>query len=195
MRMRRLGWLAGSLLGFALVGCLEEASAGESSPAPAVLGTSGSGTLSYDNGHPILFDTDDAATLTVENDVATLTNNHRVALGLNALLSADAHADLGRAHSVHMILHDPSFFAHQNPEGDQPWDRATTAGISYLAFGENIAAGYATPESAFSAWLASQGHKDNIENPLWTHHGVGYAYASSDPAGYGHYWTHNFSRQ
>jgi uncharacterized protein YkwD len=62
-----------------------------------------------------------------------------------------------------------------------------SAGISYQSAGENIAAGYSTGASVLSGWLGSSGHKANIENANYTHHGVGYVAE-------GNYWTHVFAR-
>jgi uncharacterized protein YkwD len=58
--------------------------------------------------------------------------------------------------------------------------------------GENIAAGYSSPQTAFDAWMASPGHKENIERDGWTYSGVGYWYDSAST--YQWYWTQNFTR-
>ena len=63
----------------------------------------------------------------------------------------------------------------------------TAAGISYQAAAENIAQGYSTGQAVLNGWLGSTGHRENIENGNYTHHGVGYV---ED----GHYWTHVFAR-
>ena len=57
--------------------------------------------------------------------------------------------------------------------------------------GENIAAGYASPEAVMSGWMNSSGHRANILNCNFTEIGVGYAYAANDPGTiqYRHYWT------
>lgn len=57
------------------------------------------------------------------------------------------------------------------------------AGITYTTAGENIASGYPTASAVLAAWLSSPGHKANIENPNFTHHGTGLV---------GTYWTHVF---
>ena len=73
--------------------------------------------------------------------------------------------------------------------------RAALAGLGHAKYGENIAAGYSGALSVFNAWLASDGHRANIEDPEWTHHGVGYAFTPADPGQYLDYWTHNFLRR
>jgi uncharacterized protein YkwD len=126
-----------------------------------------------------------------EDELTTLTNDYRLSRGLNALVDDAALRRLARAHSEHMILH--AFFDHLNPEGDQPWQRAAMAGITWTAFGENLAAGQGSASEAFAALLASPRHKQVIDDPEWSHIGCGYA---SDPgSAYVHYWTQNFRRE
>ncbi|NNG35567.1 CAP domain-containing protein [Nakamurella sp. DB0629] len=55
--------------------------------------------------------------------------------------------------------------------------------------GENIAAGYLTPEAVMSAWMNSPGHKENILRPQFSIMGVGVA-DSTDA--YRKYWVQNF---
>jgi uncharacterized protein YkwD len=83
-----------------------------------------------------------------------------------------------------------SFFDHQNPDGDGPAERAGKAGYSYSTLGENIAAGYPTPEAVVAGWMGSPGHCRNLMNPNFTEIGVGY-YAGGS-GGYGAYWTQVF---
>lgn len=150
----------------------------------------GSTTQSYDNGHPVVLSTNDDAVLLRESDVERLVNDRRVQIGKNALISSANVRNVARAHSNHMIVH--AFFAHTNPEGDTPGGRMTRAGLSWTMAGENIAAGYSTAQAAYDAWMASPGHKDNIERDGWTHTGVGYWYDAGSQ--YGWYWTQNFMR-
>ena len=93
------------------------------------------------------------------------------------------HTGHGQAHSADMIAR--SFFAHNNPDGDSPFDRLSDAGIDYSMAAENIAYGYGDAASVLQAWLDSPGHKANIENCSLTEHGVGLD---------GTHWTHVFIR-
>lgn len=56
---------------------------------------------------------------------------------------------------------DRQFFAHVNPDGLDPTQRANALGYAGQS-GENIAAGYADIDAAFKAWLVSLGHRKNI---------------------------------
>ena len=61
-------------------------------------------------------------------------------------------------------------------------------GIKYSAWGENIASGQKTPQQVVTAWMNSQGHRENILSPTFTKLGVGYATNSNGVA----YWTQMF---
>lgn len=162
----------------------------DSTPAPGD-GLDGA-TLAYSNGHPLNWQTTAAATLSYEEEVLRLVNDHRVSLGRDVLVMDTALRRCARGHSRHMRGDVHLFFAHQNPEGDSPGDRLRRNGISFTAAGENIAAGQTSPAAAFNAWINSPGHRSNIENASWRRTGVGYQPGVST-AGYRHYWTQVFS--
>jgi len=110
-------------------------------------------------------------------------NAHRVSIGLQPLIWHRGVAAVARAHSRNMVAHH--FFSHADPDGLRGKDRLAVAGIRYAAMGENIAYGHATGTAVLKAWLRSPGHRENIEDPAYTHHGVGKV---------GTYWTHVFLR-
>lgn len=60
---------------------------------------------------------------------------------------------------------------------------------SYNAAGENIAAGYSTPEDVMAGWMGSEGHRENILNPDFMEIGVGYFQGAGQ---YGVYWVQDF---
>lgn len=80
-----------------------------------------------------------------------------------------------------------NYFAHQDPDGDMPADRARAAGFRGRQIGENIAAGQGSPSKAMSGWLASPGHCANLMNPMFTQ--MGAAYAADARSDEGVYWT------
>jgi uncharacterized protein YkwD len=91
-------------------------------------------------------------------------------------------ADVAQAHSQDM--QDRSFSSHVNPDGELPWDRLAAGGVTWNGpAAENIAQTSGGAESALENWLDSSGHRANIENCTFTHHGVGLT---------GSYWTHVF---
>lgn len=64
------------------------------------------------------------------------------------------------------------YFAHNNPEGQSPFDRMKQAGIAYRYAGENLALNtdISTAERAF---MNSPGHRANILSPHYVEAGVG----------------------
>jgi uncharacterized protein YkwD len=97
-------------------------------------------------------------------------------------------ASLGAAAQGHSkAMAYGNYFAHRDPDGDTPADRARAAGYRGRQIGENIAAGQGSANKAMAGWLASPGHCANLMNPMFTQVGAGYATdARSDE---GVYWT------
>jgi len=112
-----------------------------------------------------------------------LMNAHRVARGLPALIWDSRLAAVAEAHSRDMFRRH--YFSHTWSDGSSTWDRLADKGIAYSAAGENIAWGQPTGSDVLRSWLASRGHRRNIESRLYTRHGVGKV---------GPYWTHVFLR-
>jgi uncharacterized protein YkwD len=112
-----------------------------------------------------------------------LMNKHRVSLGLSALVWDSRAAAVAQAHSRDMF--NRHYFSHTSLDGRSTWDRLAARGITYWQAGENLAWGQGTGSAVLAAWLRSPGHRENIENASYTHHGVGKV---------GTYWTHVFIR-
>jgi uncharacterized protein YkwD len=104
-------------------------------------------------------------------DVFEATNQERGKNGLSRLTWNDTLAAAGTLHCQDMI--DQNYFAHVAPNGSTPGDRATAAGYSWQRVGENIAAGYRTPQAVMDGWMNSPEHQENILNPYYTELGVG----------------------
>ncbi|MFI1418923.1 CAP domain-containing protein [Streptomyces sp. NPDC020731] len=117
-------------------------------------------------------------------EVLRLVNVERAKVGCSPVVANSALTDLATAFSDDMAAR--GFFDHTDPDGDTPWDRARTAGISNLG-GENIARGQADAEAVMQAWMDSPGHKANILNCDFKTLGVGVHMGSGGP-----WWTQNF---
>ena len=115
-------------------------------------------------------------------EMARLVNAHRQARGCPALAWLQPAAEAAQAHSADMARR--GYFDHVTPEGRQPWDRLAAQGVGYRSMAENIAW---TPEQTAAqtlrGWINSPGHRQNLENCGYTHHGIGMQSA---------YWTHVF---
>lgn len=78
--------------------------------------------------------------------------------------AADTHAD-------DMSLNN--FFSHQGTDASFVDDRATIAGYAFEKVGENLAAGFGTPEQVVVAWLeSSDGHCENLMDPSFDNIGA-----------------------
>ena len=80
------------------------------------------------------------------------------------------------------------FFSHVRPNGEEGLD-SVIAKSDYRTAGENIAAGNKDARSTFEQWKNSQGHRDNMLNPNFTHMTVGSCYGDGM---YGYYHAQIF---
>jgi uncharacterized protein YkwD len=120
----------------------------------------------------------------MEGEVLALVNGERAANGCPPLTADEGLASVAREHSADMAARD--YFAHDTPEGVDPFERAAAAGQSARA--ENIAAGYATPAEVVAGWMASPGHRANLLNCGLSRVGTGVGHGGS----YGITWTQLF---
>ncbi|POX39854.1 SCP-like extracellular, partial [Streptomyces sp. Ru73] len=116
--------------------------------------------------------------------VIGLVNEERAKAGCAPVTADSGLTGLAQDFSEDMARRD--FFAHTDPDGATPWDRAKTAGITGLG-GENIARGQATPEAVMDAWMKSPGHRANILNCEYRTLGVGLHQSPGGP-----WWTQDF---
>ncbi len=121
-----------------------------------------------------------------EKQVITLTNAQRTARGLKALSTDVALSKVARIKSQDMK--DNNYFSHQSPTYGSPFDMMERFGIGYSYAGENIAMGQTSPSAVVNAWMNSQGHRENILNPNFTHIGVGHVSGTN-------HWTQMFIKK
>jgi uncharacterized protein YkwD len=89
-----------------------------------------------------------------------------------------------RAHSRDMYERD--FYAHRNPDGEEPWDRVTCNASENIHRGEvgemqNVDSEHTwdtrDPEElggyVIEGWILSKDHYDNLTDPQWERVGVG----------------------
>jgi uncharacterized protein YkwD len=121
--------------------------------------------------------------------VVLLMNAERTERGLAPLRVQSKLDAAAGAHSSDMADHN--YFSHTGLDGSTVTARIKRQGYSPSTAGENIAAGYGTPEAVVEAWMNSSGHRANILGTSYTDVGAGFAYnAASD---YGSYWTAVFA--
>ena len=72
--------------------------------------------------------------------------------------------------------------------GSKFYERIENSGyIRYRKVGENIAAGYTTPEEVVEAWLESDEHCANLMDPVFTE--MGMVKVTKSDSNYGTYWS------
>ncbi|QDQ13931.1 CAP domain-containing protein [Streptomyces spectabilis] len=119
-----------------------------------------------------------------EAQVLALVNEERAKVGCRPVTADARLATLAEGFSADMA--ERGFFAHTDPDGATPWDRAEKAGIKDLG-GENIARGQADAQAVMDAWMNSPGHRANILNCDYKTLGVGAHFAPGGP-----WWTQDF---
>ena len=122
------------------------------------------------------------------DEVVRLVNEERAAHGLDPV-TVDATLTMMAGDYACTLIRD-DYFGHYHPEtGDGPGERATAFGYRYRAVGENLAAGQRAAAEAMKDWMNStEGHRENILNPMWEHVGI----AIRTGGTYGVYWVQEF---
>lgn len=118
-----------------------------------------------------------------ERQVVQLTNAERAKAGLAPLQIDEELSRVAREKSRDMAVN--RYFSHTSPTYGSPFDMMRSYGINYRAAGENIAKGQRSPQEVVNAWMNSQGHRENIMSPNFTHIGVGHVES-------GNHWTQMF---
>ena len=119
--------------------------------------------------------------------VVELVNAQRAAYGLSALAMDGALMTAAQIRSDECI----TYYGHTRPDGSSCFTVLDQCGVSYRGAGENIAAGYVTPEDVVNGWMNSPSHRENILDPEFTRIGVGYSYSAGTE--YGSYWSQCFA--
>src|SRR5438552_17418294 len=117
--------------------------------------------------------------------VLDLTNAERQKAGLGPLLLNDQLTSAAQVYS--QVLASSGCFQHTCGPVPDFADRDGQAGYTgWSSIGENIAAGYATPEEVVAGWMASPRHRANILSASFTEIGIG---VGSGGDQVGTYWT------
>ncbi len=113
----------------------------------------------------------------IEQLIFTKVNEERSRAGMSTLSYSGIMEKYARIKSQDMG--DRNYFDHKNPEGELITAQMSRDGISYRAWGENIAyiGGISdineVADQFMTNWMNSQGHRENILSPNFTSIGVG----------------------
>ena len=125
---------------------------------------------------------------TYRKEVLRLVNQERANAGVGALTMDDVNLSNAAQVRAKEII---ELFSHTRPDGTSCFTALTEQGVQNGYAGENIAAGYATPEKVVDGWMHSEGHRENILNAHYRKLGVGYYYQQGSQ--YGAYWVQMFT--
>ena len=105
-----------------------------------------------------------------EAQMLQLVNRERQKHGLHPLQADAEMLQVARAHSQDMFA--KGYFAHDNLEGKDPFDRMRAANVRFSTAGENLALAQ-TVEIAHANLMNSPGHRANILSPNFGRVGIG----------------------
>ncbi len=103
------------------------------------------------------------------DDVIALVNQERAAEGIDPVYALPI---LNEAAAVR-AKECTELFEHERPDGTSCATVLDEFGVTWHAWGENIAYGYSSPKNFMEGWMNSEGHRKNILNSSYTHMGVG----------------------
>ncbi|MBI2268160.1 MAG: hypothetical protein HYU80_01790 [Candidatus Blackburnbacteria bacterium] len=102
--------------------------------------------------------------------IVELTNQERTKSGRKVLQMDD---DLNRAallKAADMFARD--YWAHNSPDGQEPWHFFIEADYQYKYAGENLARDFTKDEDVVLAWIASPSHKENLLSSRYEDMGI-----------------------
>src|SRR3990167_10711247 len=107
----------------------------------------------------------------IQSEIISLTNAERAQNNVKTLNENKKLNDAAQAKANDMVMR--GYFAHQGPDGKEPWAWVTAAGYDYLYAGENLAVRFVDSKDVVSGWMASPTHRANIVKPAYADVGVG----------------------
>lgn len=106
------------------------------------------------------------------------TNETRADQGLRPLSHNKTLEEAARAKALDMF--NRQYWAHNAPDGTEPWVFLDKAGYSYASAGENLARNFGSSKSTVAAWMASPEHRDNLLNDEYEEVGFAVAYGQME---------------
>jgi uncharacterized protein YkwD len=106
----------------------------------------------------------------LEAAMLQLVNKERIAAGLKPLAADPELTEVARKHSADMFAR--GYFAHDTPEGRDPFERMREAGVRFTTAGENLALAPSV-RVAHTGLMNSPGHRANILQKDFGRLGIG----------------------
>ena len=102
--------------------------------------------------------------------IMSSTNKLRVRERLNRLKTSNLLTESACLKLDDMVAKD--YWAHDAPDGTEPWTFFNKVGYRYRSAGENLAYGQKTVEGLMEDWMNSPTHRDNLLASKWDEQGV-----------------------
>lgn len=125
------------------------------------------------------------------SELLNLTNAARADVGAPSLKFSFQLGQSAQAYAEDLATQD--FFDHKGKDGSTYISRIAATGYRSTALGENLVAGYNTAAGAFSGWMNSDTHRDNLLHKNFTEVGFGMFDATGEST-YGRYWVQHLGR-
>jgi uncharacterized protein YkwD len=106
----------------------------------------------------------------IKEQLFQLVNQERKSRGLNTLIESQTLDHTAELKAQDMIA--KNYWAHNTPDGKEPWIFYKEAGYNFSWAGENLSRNFYDAQTIFKSWMESQTHKDNILNPNYTEMGI-----------------------
>lgn len=100
------------------------------------------------------------------------TNEQRVANGVAPLTLNTKLSSAAQSKADDMVARN--YWAHNTPDGQEPWVFFDAAGYKYYKAGENLAYGFSTSSDTVTGWMNSPSHRDNLLDSAFTEVGFGF---------------------
>ena len=117
-----------------------------------------------------VYDSDRFLSSVLPSVLVDLTNEDRQDEGLQTLAKNEKLAKAAQMKANHMV--ENGYFAHDSPDGIQPWHWINQAGYSYETAGENLAVDFSDSADVVEAWMDSKLHRENILETEFTEIGI-----------------------
>lgn len=117
------------------------------------------------------------ATNTSVGGLLSSTNSQRATNGKTNLTLNNQLNSAAQAKANDMVARN--YWAHNTPDGKEPWVFIDSAGYNYSKAGENLAYGFLTSDETVVGWMNSPSHKANLLDSSFSEVGFGFANSSN----------------
>lgn len=102
--------------------------------------------------------------------VISMVNTERTKAGLAPMAASAELQKSSRSKAADMFAR--GYWAHNAPDGSEPWHFFKESGYKFTQAGENLAKSFQTPDGVVKGWMNSPTHRANILNPAYRDIGI-----------------------